>query len=249
MNLKHLTFNKIFLSEIDSTNSFLIDLSKEKILPNGSIVVTDHQTNGKGQRGSEWESEKGKNLTFSFILYPHLQANRSFFLNIISSLAVNKVLTDLKLNAKIKWPNDILINNKKICGILIENIISGTKINQSVIGIGFNINQSKFKDNINATSLKLEGFQLDKEDVIRQLYQYLDFYFDLLLQSNFDLLLNLYYKQMFKFNLLGDFIDTKNKIFFTAKVLGIDDLGRLKLKLQNNQKVKVFDLKEVKFIL
>ncbi len=247
MNLKHLTFNKIFLDEVESTNSFLIDLNRSTPQVNGTIVVANHQTKGKGQRGNVWVTKKGKNLTFSVLVFPCVDIKYSFFLNIVSSLAVNKALKDLNLKPKIKWPNDILIADKKISGILIENVMSSTRINQSVIGIGLNVNQDDFDDNLKATSLKNEGIHVDKTDVLEQIYKYLDFYYDLLLQSNFDLLLKLYYNDLYWFNETNDFLDIKLNKVFKAKLIGVDSFGKLRLKCNDN-KVKLFDLKEVKFL-
>jgi len=248
MNLKHLTFNKIFLDEVESTNSFLIDLNRSTPQVNGTIVVANHQTKGKGQRGNVWIAKKGENLTFSTLIFPDVDINYSFYLNIVASLAVNKTLKDLNLKSKIKWPNDILVNDRKIAGILIENSLSISKINQSVIGIGLNVNQVAFDKNLIATSLKNEGVNVDKVDVLEQIYKYLDFYYDLLLQSNFDLLLKLYYNDLFWFNETNEFLDVKLNKVFKAKLIGIDSLGKLKLKFTDN-KVKLFDLKEVKFLI
>ncbi len=250
MNLKHLTFNKIFLDEVDSTNSFLIDLNKSNQQPEGTIIIANHQIKGKGQRGNNWLTEKGQNLTFSIVLYPQLNVKYSFYLNIISALSVNKTLKDLNLASKIKWPNDILIHHNKIAGILVENVISSLKITQSVIGIGLNVNQINFKDELKATSIKKEGgVAIKKEDVLNQIYQYFDFYYDLLLQSNFDLLLKLYYKELFWFKEVGHFIDLKSNLPFKGQIEGINKNGKLRIKDLSNQNIKLFDLKEVRFVL
>ncbi|MGV6861659.1 MAG: biotin--[acetyl-CoA-carboxylase] ligase [Putridiphycobacter sp.] len=245
MNLKHLTFNKVFLDEIDSTNSFLYALSKSSNLAEGTVVVTDKQLGGKGQRGNKWESEPGQNLTFSVLLKPKLSANKSFYLTIVSALSIQKVLKDLQLDAQIKWPNDILVKQQKICGILVENNIQGQLINQSIVGVGLNVNQIQFTNNIKATSIWLKGVEVNKEDLLKQAIQYFDFYYDHLLNSNFALLLKLYYQHMFWFQKEGQFFsqDLGN---FNAVVVGVDDHGKLKLKTDRG--IKKFDLKEVKFL-
>jgi BirA family biotin operon repressor/biotin-[acetyl-CoA-carboxylase] ligase len=248
MNLKHLTFNKIFLEEVDSTNSFLIDLNKHNKQVNGSVVVANYQNNGKGQRGNRWISQKGENLTCSILLYPNIDVSYAFYLNIISSLAVNKTLQDLKLNSKIKWPNDILINTKKISGILVENILSTSKITQSIVGIGLNVNQTDFKDELKATSLAIEKINIDKEEVLQQIYQYLDFYYNILIQSNFDLLLKLYYKELLWYNETGTFIETATNQKINAKIKGVDIDGKLILMDTKTLQQKHFDLKEIKFL-
>lgn len=249
MNLKHLTFNKIFLDEVDSTNSFLIDFNQTNKQVEGTIVISNHQLKGKGQRGSNWLTEKGQNLTFSILIYPQLNVRYSFYLNIISALSVNKTLKDLNLASKIKWPNDILIQQNKIAGILVENVISSSIITQSVIGIGLNVNQHIFTDKLNATSIKKEGITIDKNDVLNQIYQYFDFYYDLLIQSNFELLLKLYYKELLWYKETGHFIDLKFNQRFAGQLEGINNDGKLKIKDLSNQQIKLYDLKEVSFVL
>jgi len=249
MNLKHLTFNKIFLEEVDSTNSFLINLNRQTKQVNGTVVVANHQIKGKGQRGNKWLTKKGENLTFSVLLNPNIDIKYNFYLNIISSLAVNKALKDLKLNSKIKWPNDILVNSKKISGILVENVLTSSKITQSIIGIGLNINQTDFEDDFFATSLAIENIHINTEDVLNQIYQYLDFYYDILIQSNFDLLLKLYYKELLWFNQTGTFLNIKTNQKFKAKIKAIDTDGKLVLIDTTTQDQMNFDLKEIKFLV
>ncbi len=249
MNLKHLTFNKIFLDEVDSTNSFLIDFNQTNKQVEGTIVITNHQLKGKGQMGNNWLTQKGQNLTFSIVIYPQLNVRFSFYLNIISALSVNKTLKDLNLTPTIKWPNDVLIQQNKIAGILVENVISSSIITQSVIGIGLNVNQQLFTDGLNATSIKKEGIFIDKNDVLNQIYQYFDFYYDLLLQSNFKLLLKLYYKELLWYKKIGHFIDLKLSRPFTGQIEGINNDGKLKVKDFSDQQIKLYNLKEVRFVL
>lgn len=151
---KSLTSTNTYLSErIKShkkTKDFLVPLS---------VVYTDFQTNGRGQQKHKWESEKGKNLLMSVLLYPNLSPSEQFLITEWISLSITDFLIDT-LHLKeitIKWPNDIYVKDKKIAGILIEHSIEGTKINYSMAGIGLNINQEIFPDYIpNPTSIKLE---------------------------------------------------------------------------------------------
>jgi BirA family biotin operon repressor/biotin-[acetyl-CoA-carboxylase] ligase len=172
MNYKHLTFKHIKLDKIGSTNSYLYDLNTVTKQVNGTIVSARNQTLGKGQKGNTWHTEEDKNLTFSVLTYPKTKPKYAFYLNIIASLAVHKALSDLNIHAKIKWPNDILVNKKKIGGILIENQINADGINQSIIGIGLNVNQSVFKTNLNATSILNEGVSVEINDILNQIYGY-----------------------------------------------------------------------------
>jgi BirA family biotin operon repressor/biotin-[acetyl-CoA-carboxylase] ligase len=245
MNFKHLTFKHIKLDKIDSTNSYLYDLNATTKQINGTVISAKNQTLGKGQTGNTWHTEEDKNLTFSVLTYTNTKPKHAFYLNIIASLAVQKALSDLNITAKIKWPNDILVNQKKIAGILIENQINGDIINQSIIGIGLNVNQSIFNSELNATSILNEGISVEIEDVLNQIYGYLDFYYNLLLESNFKLLLKHYYTHLFWHNQIGTFKNETSE--FKALVMGISDIGLLELRLLDNT-TKYYDIKDVKFL-
>ena len=152
--------NIIELDECKSVNTHAIELLKAVNLPEGTVIWTQKQTAGRGQRGNTWHSEDGKNLTLCFIFQPRfLTASNSFLLSMTISLALHDVLTEILPKTaviKIKWPNDILVDGKKIAGILIENILREEQILNSVIGVGFNVNQINFGELNNKTnSLKL----------------------------------------------------------------------------------------------
>lgn len=137
------------LESIDSTNSFAAELVKKNNANHGMIVFTTNQTRGKGQREKVWESEPKKNLTFSLIIKTDfLLVSEQFFLSMAISNAVleyfNKKLEGLDAKALVKWPNDVLINDKKAAGILIENTINTNSLGWSIVGIGINLNQEKF---------------------------------------------------------------------------------------------------------
>ncbi len=157
----------IKLSATDSTNAYLKSLAKSELLDDHTVVVAEKQLKGRGQMGSVWQSEAGKNLTFSILKkFGNLAAEDRFRLNICVSIAIVGALKELDLNnLTVKWPNDILSGNCKICGILIENTILGDKIQASIIGIGLNVNQLLFDNLKNVSSLKLllgQTFDLDK---------------------------------------------------------------------------------------
>ena len=140
-----------------------------------------------------------------------------------------------------------MVNQKKISGILVENVIQKSIITQSVIGIGLNVKQTGFSELSKATSLKLLNCEVGIDDLLIQIYGYLDFYYNLFKQSNFKLLLKLYYQHLFGYGEELDFLNSDG-IQFKALVLGIDDIGRLKLKIVGQTNIKTFDLKEVKFL-
>lgn len=136
----------LWLDECASTN---VELDAMPDAPAGTVVSARSQTAGRGQRGASWEAEPGKNLTFSQLFRPEsLPAQRQFELSMLVSLAiadtVDELIADAGLTAKIKWPNDIYVGDRKICGILIENKLFGAHIDRSIAGIGLNINQKEF---------------------------------------------------------------------------------------------------------
>jgi len=170
---------KVFISlhEVDSTNEQAKRwLSKNKP-PEGAVIFTHHQTKGKGQFGKTWESEPGKNLTFSIILYPvFLEAKKAPTLNQAICLGLKDFLQSLNIPARIKWPNDIYHHDKKLAGLLIENGLTGEHLNYSVTGIGLNVNQTNFSPDIpNPTSLKLiSGKEFELEKLLSEFFPFVE---------------------------------------------------------------------------
>ena len=161
----------IFMTECLSTNDYLLKLLKKKNYEEGTMVHTNYQKNGRGQRNNEWLSENGKNLTFSFLLEPYVELSNQFFLHIITSISIFKTLLKINIkNISIKWPNDIYVNDKKIAGILIENLVYRKFIHKSVIGIGLNINQANF-GSLNATSIINETLKKHSLDQILKIFK------------------------------------------------------------------------------
>ena len=159
----------IHLAEVDSTNKVMKDISENEELPSGSIVITDLQTAGRGQAGNSWESEAGKNLTFSMFFRPaDMSANRFFAISEIVSLSVKYTLDKYISDITVKWPNDIYYKDSKIAGILVENTIYSRQISQSIIGIGINVNQKEFhSDAPNPVSMiQISGHPFDKMAVL-----------------------------------------------------------------------------------
>ena len=186
MNDKNETPKIIRLVETDSTNNYLREQSAKARLPEGSLVIADFQTAGKGQVGNSWESEAGKNLMFSILLYPDfLPANRQFLISQIASLSVKETLEKYTDSVTVKWPNDIYWKDRKICGMLIENDLSGQHLYCSVVGIGLNINQEIFRsDAPNPVSLtQITGKTYDREDVLVCFLRIFFNYYFLLLQE------------------------------------------------------------------
>ena len=147
MKMNDATPKLIHLAETDSTNRHLQRLLQaDAALADETVAIADFQTSGRGQIGNVWESEAGQNLTFSLLYKPqHLPANQPFRIAQIAALSVKKTLDKYVSGITVKWPNDIYRRNLKICGMLIENTLSGGFITHSIIGIGLNINQTVFR--------------------------------------------------------------------------------------------------------
>lgn len=162
----------IVLAETTSTNSYLSDLCNAQTCPELTSVYSSFQSAGRGQRGNSWESEAGKNLLFSFVLYPDfLEAHRQFYLSQVTALALYDVLSSYTEGISIKWPNDIYWKDKKICGTLIENDLTGIHISRSISGTGVNLNQERFySDAPNPVSLcQITGNRYDVREILEQI--------------------------------------------------------------------------------
>ena len=159
----------IRLEETVSTNTYMRQLLREQELEEGTLVIADFQTEGRGQMGNSWTSEKGKNLLFSLLVYPReVQANAQFIISRIASLAVKKTIDRFADDIRVKWPNDIYWKDKKIAGMLIESDLRGRYIENSVIGIGMNVNQEWFPAGLpNPVSLwQVTGVEQDREQLL-----------------------------------------------------------------------------------
>jgi BirA family biotin operon repressor/biotin-[acetyl-CoA-carboxylase] ligase len=162
--------NFIFLDELESTNNYIANMVRSRQIIQPTIVSADYQTAGRGQRATKWQSFKSQNALFSlFVQWNDLKIEDQFILAMLAALSVCEVLKDMtQLEVKVKWPNDIYVQKKKIGGILIESELRGTYVVSSIIGIGLNINQVNFDSEVRATSLKLEtGQEHDRYGVIK----------------------------------------------------------------------------------
>jgi len=241
-------YNIIHIKECGSTNNELAEINKEKPQEENTILWSDFQMAGKGQRGSSWESEKGKNLLFSTILYPGIKANEQFIISQIVSLAVADCLLKYTSNITIKWPNDIYWQEKKICGILVENILDGENITQSIAGIGINISQTKFIGNApNPVSLKqITGEKYNLFEILNDLRVNIHNYILQLKNGETDPVRQRYKDLLFRnegYHLYSD--DNGN---FEAIIKDIEPSGLLILETKEG-KEKSFAFKEVRYIL
>jgi BirA family biotin operon repressor/biotin-[acetyl-CoA-carboxylase] ligase len=240
----------IKLSAIDSTNSFLKEMASSSTVENFTVVVTENQIKGRGQQGSTWESEVGKNLIFSvFVTFDALSVLDKKYLNYAVSLAIFEVLQQENIpRIAIKWPNDILSANKKIGGILIENSLKGSKISSSVIGIGLNVNQTRFSSTLEkASSLKLtsnRSFNLEQllEDMVVSLQSKIA----LLNTKDFSSLESSYLRVLYKKNTPTMFKDRKG-VLFMGIIRGISMDGKLQVELEDEM-LREFGIKEISLL-
>ncbi len=243
--------NIIYLPECRSTNESLADLIKDSDTPilEGSLLYTTHQTAGKGQRGNTWEAEKGKNLTFSILLTPNfLFPKQQFQISVMVAVGLQNALAQLLPNktVQIKWPNDILVNEAKIAGILIENTVTHLKINSSIVGIGINVNQENFPVERPITSLVLElktAFNL--EETLQIIIRHLDAAYLRLRNAGYTSLLKQYYQHLYKYQTPAIFQDIKGYLFH-GTIIGITETGQLEIDSEGT--VQLFDIKEITFV-
>ncbi len=168
----------IQLDEVDSTNRYALDLVRSQRPAQGSVICAKFQSEGRGQRGKLWQASPGENALFSIIYYPEIGVERQFEYNQRVAVALWMEIQEILKNevVTIKWPNDIYVGKKKVGGILIQNVLSGKRIDHMVIGIGINVNQSIFsKDLPNPTSLfMLTGRESDPIDIVKRIAKRMD---------------------------------------------------------------------------
>jgi len=241
----------IRLSTIDSTNKYLANLAKSNEISHGTVVLADQQTEGRGQRGTIWQTEPSKNLLFSLYLeHDDLLIEQQKILVFWAAVSLIETLQKLDLKAQIKWPNDILVNNNKIAGILIENTLNHKNIKNSILGIGLNVNQEIFHEGA-TTSIKLEKKEdFSIEDISSQLIDNLLVNYDYVEKKHVEYLEELYLKNLWKMNEKVHFTRLNQgdpKSIETGVICGIDAQGRVLIET-NNGKQESFFLKEVKFL-
>lgn len=240
------------LDQVESTNTYAINLIKEMQVAEGAIICTYNQTKGRGQLGNTWLAERGKNLTFSLILHPgFLRINNQFYLSKIISLAIFGMLTDFLnpslYDIKIKWPNDILVNNQKIAGVLIENILRANFLQSAVIGVGININQNDFTDvDKEATSLNcLLQQEFNLKDALHIFCRHFEALYLSLKQNKFEKITADYLTSLYGFKKPA--IYQADERIFSAEIVNVEENGLLVLHTEEN-KIEKFNFKEIRLI-
>ena len=233
--------------ELPSTNTWLMESLVAHKLPEGTLVLADHQTKGKGQFGAIWSSEPFSSLTFSILLKPiFLPISNTFDISICIALAIHDCLNELRPGFKIKWPNDIYFENKKVAGILIENQIHKSSCEHSVVGIGLNVNQTEFFKLPKATSLKqIIGVNFPVQNLLDRLCETIEARYLQLRANMYPSLLKSYLEHMYWFNEIHTF--QTDALQFNASIIGVLRNGRLLLKFSDGS-TRDFEIKELQFI-
>ena len=240
----------IHLKETHSTNSYLRELiMREKEQPEGTVVITDYQTAGRGQKGNSWESERGKNLTFSILLHPnHIPPGKQFILSQLISIAIVGVLKEYDRHFTIKWPNDIYWKEKKIAGMLIEGDLTGSSLSNAIIGIGININQRHFKsDAPNPVSLtQITGKEHNLSELLEKILDSIVDAYNKYSPDNEEEIRQKYMALLFRNK--GVYPYLYGEEIFNASIEGIEPNGQLILKKENGS-IHTFAFKEISFVI
>lgn len=234
---------------LTSTNSHAINLLSSESPQEGTIIRTFFQSAGRGQPGNKWESEYGRNLLFSIILYPeNITPGNQFLVSMAISLGISDYLNKILKGVSIKWPNDIYVNNDKIAGILIESSTMGNKLIYMIAGIGLNVNQEKFTGTApNPVSMKMiTATEYPAESVLKDLAACLDYRYNMILTRKFSKIKKDYSSMLFRAERWTSFRDEGGD--FTGRILSVDTGGRMTVEKRNGKKIKYY-FKEVEFIL
>ncbi|MEC3880020.1 biotin--[acetyl-CoA-carboxylase] ligase [Parapedobacter sp. 10938] len=243
--------NVITLQRVPSTNDYLKEvLSKSTPLPEGTVIMAVDQYGGRGQKGTAWQSEPGKNLTVSVLLTPiFLDPKQQFVLTAAISLAVVRWLESLThVDVKIKWPNDLYVGDRKIGGILIENSLKGKVWKTAVVGIGINVNQTSFPPEIEkrTTSVKqILHSDCDVSELLPDLCKHIDREYLMLKSGRFKTILDDYKRRLYGRDELRPYL--VDGINVSGVLRGVSETGRLQIDFDGHR--VDFDIKEIAFVI
>lgn len=244
-----------WFDSIDSTNSE----ARRQLPANAkmSVYAAKFQTSGRGQRGNKWSSAAGQNLTFSVLLnfthpqMPDLAVRNQFLLSIVASLSVSDLLRKLNIRNTIKWPNDIYIGRRKVCGMLIENIVGNAGLEHSIIGIGLNLNQTEFPPElVNPTSVLVSsGLRTVPEEVLDVFLDIFSGYMPYLSDiEGINEIRNKYVSRLFGLGVSREYHDCLRNVDFTGTIKGISEEGLLLMEMPDKT-VTNYSFKEVSYII
>lgn len=237
-------------TSLDSTNRFLNDLAAKSKPSEGTVVLADFQTAGVGQYGSTWASQPGENLLFSVILYPPApMAARPFTLIQLAATAIADVLKAHQLPVAIKWPNDIYVNHQKVAGILTQTAWSGSAMRYAILGVGINVNQLDFPDELQgAASLKsMTGLHHDRDNLLEQILFHLEARYLAVRRGDLQTLEEDYQQQLYRKGMPAQFEDKSGRQF-EGIIQGVNFEGHLVVLETTTDREVVFGLKEIRFL-
>lgn len=238
----------IYIPQTISTNVSLAEICSKGDTENLTSVYSSFQTDGRGQRGNKWESENGKNLLFSFVVFPkELPARKHFILLQITALALFDTLSEYTEGISIKWPNDIYWMDKKICGTLIENDLSGMNIERSISGTGVNLNQKIFRSNApNPVSLsQITGQEYDIETILNKIMDSASVYYQMFENGKSEIIRKKYFDAIYRKDGFHKYKDNNGN--FEAMIEDIEEDGRFILKDREGN-IRKYLFKEVEYI-
>lgn len=239
----------IKLDATDSTNDYLKSLSSKNVLENFTVITAQSQNKGRGQMGASWTSESGKNLIMSVLVKDVLKnADEIFHLNVAVALAVIQSLTECNLpNLSIKWPNDIMSDNKKVCGILVENSFKSDSKIESIVGIGLNVNQTSFDNLPKASSMaSIMRKEFDLDTILESIVFHIKQNCNLILSNQAYKIWNDLHSYLFKINVPMPFEDA-NQNRFMGIIQGVTNDGKLEVLLEDDS-VKTYGIKEIQLL-
>ena len=236
----------IHLESVDSTNNYTAKLLSEGRIGHGTVILADEQTNGRGQRGTKWSSAASENLLFTLVLQPdNLSVSEQCVLTEITSVALVEFLRKFGISAKVKWPNDILVNGEKIAGVLIENQLKGSFVSSSIVGIGLNVNQKSYElPRVTSIIQHIDQQFLNLNEVLLSFISSYSNCWDNYLQNGKQFIRSEYLKYLFQLNEKAFYEDVDGE--FEGKIIGVSENGLLQIAKENE--IRNYDLKEIKFI-
>ncbi|GEQ85685.1 biotin--[acetyl-CoA-carboxylase] ligase [Patiriisocius marinistellae] len=241
--------NLIKINAIPSTNTYLKELRMSTTLSDETVVLASNQTKGRGQHTNSWQSQPANSLTFSiYKLFGNVKLEHQFYVSMAVSLGVYLTLKKLEIpNVKIKWPNDIMAEEKKCCGILIETSIKKSNIKDAIIGIGLNVNESQFENLPKASSLYLTtGKMFDIDVVLKILTSEILKKLHLLQLNELNKLHDQYHSHLYKMGKISVFEDA-NGLKFNGIIKGVTNNGLLIVETEDST-LLYFGLKEIRLL-
>ncbi len=238
----------IEFKQLDSTNDYAMSLVRSDAAKEGMLITTKDQTKGKGQRGRVWQSQAGKNIAMSVIYQPNTIHHKQAYLNKCVAIACHQLIAEQLggEEVRIKWPNDIYYQDQKLAGILIENVYAGNQLTNSVIGIGINVNQVKFPDElVNPISLKLiVGGNLHISSLIVRLCELLEQQYLLFKRDEWGIIQANYLERLYRFQEVGNYMTSYGEL--SGRITDVNENGQLVLQTDANE--FVFNVKELEFL-